>query len=508
MSITYNVIQRIVSALPRSARRRAGGTGGGQSGTTGERGADGAAATIEVGTVTTGEPGTEASVENGGTPHAAVLNFVIPRGATGQQGSPGQPGSAGADGAAATITIGTVTTGEPGTNASVSNSGTTSAAVLNFTIPRGQNVSLRVYNNYIQWRVGTSGTWSNLIKVSDLKGATGDRGPAGEDGDTVAMEQDVDGDIYWWYTKTPSQRNLLAEWNFVKGGRIYCGTALTGTSATQNTNLASPPYKVDDWYINTSTWNVYVCTDASTSGTKWSYVGNIKGPQGSPGAAGQPGADGQPGPAGTDGTRGTRWNVGTAIMGTSTTPTAYATGLSDSIVGDMYLNTMFGDYYRCTRGGNAAAALWKYVGSLSGSGAGALNDRAGGTGITLVTNGPAIADIPVGSFDILSVELTDDPANGVLLLDMDFTNVSQTAFVVFDLYVANNSNDSVTLKGCDMEGSTTNPVDLNRAFWYQSGNIQNAVTLAPYDIVQLHFVRLAGDAPYAMYNVTMTELTF
>ena len=41
-------------------------------------------------------------------------------------------------GTAATITIGSVTTGEPGTNASVTNSGTTSNAVLDFTIPRGE----------------------------------------------------------------------------------------------------------------------------------------------------------------------------------------------------------------------------------------------------------------------------------------------------------------------------------------------------------------------------------
>ena len=40
-------------------------------------------------------------------------------------------------GAAATISVGTTTTGAAGTNASVTNSGTTSAAVLNFTIPRG-----------------------------------------------------------------------------------------------------------------------------------------------------------------------------------------------------------------------------------------------------------------------------------------------------------------------------------------------------------------------------------
>jgi len=43
----------------------------------------------------------------------------------------------GARGAAATVSVGATTTGNAGTNASVTNSGTSSAAVFNFTIPRG-----------------------------------------------------------------------------------------------------------------------------------------------------------------------------------------------------------------------------------------------------------------------------------------------------------------------------------------------------------------------------------
>ena len=100
----------------------------------GADGDDGAAATIAVGTVQTGAAGSSASVTNSGTSSAAVFDFVIPAGANGQDGADGQNG---ADGAAATITVGTVTTGNAGTNASVTNSGTTSAAVLDFVIPRG-----------------------------------------------------------------------------------------------------------------------------------------------------------------------------------------------------------------------------------------------------------------------------------------------------------------------------------------------------------------------------------
>lgn len=60
------------------------------------------------------------------------------QGPRGEQGPQGEPGATGAPGAAATVTVGTTTTGEAGTEAAVTNSGTTSAAVLNFTIPKGE----------------------------------------------------------------------------------------------------------------------------------------------------------------------------------------------------------------------------------------------------------------------------------------------------------------------------------------------------------------------------------
>lgn len=60
-----------------------------------------------------------------------------PKGDTGLQGPRGEQGAIGAAGTAATIKVGTVTTGAAGTAAKVVNSGTTSAAVLDFTIPQG-----------------------------------------------------------------------------------------------------------------------------------------------------------------------------------------------------------------------------------------------------------------------------------------------------------------------------------------------------------------------------------
>lgn len=77
----------------------------------GGQGPAGPAATITVGTVTTGAPGSSASVVNAGTTSAAVLNFTIPAGATGATGPAGPQGPAGAAGASSWDDI----TGKPST---------------------------------------------------------------------------------------------------------------------------------------------------------------------------------------------------------------------------------------------------------------------------------------------------------------------------------------------------------------------------------------------------------
>lgn len=53
---------------------------------------------ISIGTTTTGEAGTDASVSNSGTSTNMVLNFTIPKGANGQDGQDGADGTNGADG--------------------------------------------------------------------------------------------------------------------------------------------------------------------------------------------------------------------------------------------------------------------------------------------------------------------------------------------------------------------------------------------------------------------------
>ena len=58
-------------------------------------------------------------------------------GATGPQGPQGETGATGPAGASATIAVGTVTTLPAGSNATVTNSGTSSSAVFDFGIPKG-----------------------------------------------------------------------------------------------------------------------------------------------------------------------------------------------------------------------------------------------------------------------------------------------------------------------------------------------------------------------------------
>lgn len=70
----------------------------GKPGADGAPGADGKAATIAVGSVTTGEAGSAASVVNSGTESAAVLDFTIPAGAKGEQGEKGPQGEQGPKG--------------------------------------------------------------------------------------------------------------------------------------------------------------------------------------------------------------------------------------------------------------------------------------------------------------------------------------------------------------------------------------------------------------------------
>lgn len=70
-------------------------------------------------------------------PNPDTVNIRGPQGPTGPAGADGAEGPQGPAGTAATIAVGTVTASDPGSTPTVTNSGTTSAAVFNFVLPRG-----------------------------------------------------------------------------------------------------------------------------------------------------------------------------------------------------------------------------------------------------------------------------------------------------------------------------------------------------------------------------------
>jgi hypothetical protein len=84
-------------------------------------------------------------------------------------------GADGGQGPAGTITVGTVTTGDPGTSAAIENVGTASAAVLNFTIPRGDPGEDAEGGGGGAWGsiTGTLADQTDLQSALDGKSATG-----------------------------------------------------------------------------------------------------------------------------------------------------------------------------------------------------------------------------------------------------------------------------------------------------------------------------------------------
>lgn len=86
-----------------------------------------------------GDPGEKG--DKGDRGEQGAQGIQGPCGIQGEQGERGVQGAQGPAGNAATITIGNVTTSAPGTAAQVTNRGTSSAAVLDFVLPKGKDGS-------------------------------------------------------------------------------------------------------------------------------------------------------------------------------------------------------------------------------------------------------------------------------------------------------------------------------------------------------------------------------
>lgn len=88
--------------------------------------------TITIASTHTVEPLTDANVVNIGDNQNPVLEFSIPRGAT------GPTGPIGATGLMPTLTVGTVKTCAPGTNAFVNLTQVAGGYIIDFMIPKGE----------------------------------------------------------------------------------------------------------------------------------------------------------------------------------------------------------------------------------------------------------------------------------------------------------------------------------------------------------------------------------
>ena len=207
------------------------------------------------------------------TPIASLTGEIAMPEKVWMQGPPGPQGQQGEPGAAATVTVGTVTTGEPGTDAIVTNSGTESSAVLNFTIPRGATGA-----------AGAPGP-------QGPKGDTGETGPAGAgvpDGGTVGQLLGKTESGTAWVD--PPQSGVQPDWNqndatqpdYVKNRPFYTGNPVetvlveestlafeNGSSGFESTfeATAGETYKVS------LDGTVYECTGAEADG--FIAIGNL-----------------------------------------------------------------------------------------------------------------------------------------------------------------------------------------------------------------------------------------
>lgn len=196
-----------------------------EDGADGADGQDWAAATITVGTTTTGDAWTSASVTNSWTSSAAVFNFTIPKWDKWDTGSTWS---------AATITVWSTTTWDAGTSASVVNSWTSSAAVLDFTIPKwdkGDTGSTWATGNGIS-SITSSKSWKiTTVTITETNGNS----------DSFTVEDGADWQWSWdviWPNSSTDWNVVLFDWTtwkLIKDSGVWLASKLDA-SALSDTN--------------------------------------------------------------------------------------------------------------------------------------------------------------------------------------------------------------------------------------------------------------------------------
>ena len=126
----------------------------------GEKGATGNAATIAVGTVTTGAAGSSASVTNSGSAYAATFDFTIPKGDKGETGETGPQGPKGDTGA----TGPQGPTGPAGPSGTLNTDNATAQAV---------NSSEALSGNVKLHKVSKTGSYNDLLNKPTIPDVSG-----------------------------------------------------------------------------------------------------------------------------------------------------------------------------------------------------------------------------------------------------------------------------------------------------------------------------------------------
>jgi hypothetical protein len=374
-----------------------------------------------------------------------------PQGETGDVGPVGPVGPQGIQGVqgpAATVAVGTVSTGEPGTSVSVSNAGTSGAAVLDFTIPRGA--------------VGQTGDVGpqGPQGIQGLKGDTGNAGPQGIQG--------VTGPIGPVGPQGPSGTSVV-----LKG------------SVAQVANLPTTGNTAGDLYVVTATGDGYVW-----SGSSWSNAGPIRGPVGPAGATGATGATGPQGPQGIQGVKGdtgAQGPAGPAPAGTGAV--VVSNGVLGTPVGYGTANTANTLVRRDASGNFSAGTITaNLTGNVTGSVTGGVSGNAGTatklatartinvsgdvTGTAQNFDGSANVIIPtqIAAGSIVNADINAAAA----IADTKLATISTAGKVLNSATTATNANTANAIVSRDANGNfSANTVTANL-----SGNASTATKLA------------------------------
>ena len=201
-----------------------------------------------------------------------VAALVGPKGDKGDTGAPGPAGADGQDGQAATIQVGATTTGEPGTNATVTNSGTSSAAVFDFVVPRGaqgpagadgaQGPAGPAGPNEVG--VATATSFNGLLKGN---GSTVAQAVAGEDYEAAGTAAST---IATHNTADDAHSELFAEKADISHNQA-ASTITAGTLAGATKANATAVATLADAQVR----NIYAGTTDLTAGTSTLATGDI-----------------------------------------------------------------------------------------------------------------------------------------------------------------------------------------------------------------------------------------